>query len=284
MENVKSFFDPATFTITYVVWDGGKAAVIDSILDFDPASGATSTASADQVISFIKDNVLELLYIFETHIHADHVTASQYLRKTLGGRIGISENIKSVQRVFAKIFNLDAAEVQKEADFDLYLSDRQELPLGGLTIRAIATPGHTPACMTFVVGAAAFVGDTILMPDSGTARCDFPGGDAATLYASIRKIFSLPDQTTLYMCHDYGADGKRDAAWVTTVAEQKAGNIHIGGGTPEADYIKMRQTRDAMLSMPELILPSVQINMRAGHFPKAEDNGLSYLKLPLNAF
>jgi glyoxylase-like metal-dependent hydrolase (beta-lactamase superfamily II) len=212
------------------------------------------------------------------------LTASQYLREHLGGKIGISERIGEVQAAFAGVFNEDPKALKSEADFDLYFKDGEELPLGKTIIRIMATPGHTPACLTYLWEDAAFVGDSIFMPDSGTARCDFPGGDAATLYASIRKILTLPDATTLYMCHDYGAGGKRDAAWVTTVAEQKESNIHVGGGTLEADYIEMRQTRDATLSMPGLILPSVQINMRAGHFPKAEDNGLCYLKLPLNAF
>jgi len=284
MENLKSFFDKATNTITHILWDGGKAAVIDSVLDFDPASGATSTASANRVIAFLGERELALDYILETHVHADHITASQYLRETLGGRIAISENIRDVQKVFAGVFNLDPGEVQQEADFDIYLKDGDQLPLGNLTIRAIATPGHTPACMVFIAGDAAFVGDTIFMPDSGTARCDFPGGDAATLYASIQKLYALPDETTLYMCHDYGAGGKREVAWKTSVGEEKKNNIHVGGGTPLADYIKMRSERDATLSMPKLILPAVQINMRAGHLPKPEDNGVSYLKLPLNQF
>ena len=284
MANVKSFFDPTTNTITHVVWHDGQAAVIDSVLDYDAASGTTGTASVDQVIKFIKDEGLDLKYILETHVHADHVSAAQYLRGELGGEMCISENIKGVQEVFAKLFNLDLTEVKASADFDFYLSDGQELPLGSLTLKAIATPGHTPACMVFVVGEAAFVGDTIFMPDSGTARCDFPGGDAEALYVSIQKIFNLPDQTTLYMCHDYGAGEQRDPAWVTTVAGQKEANIHVGNGNSKADFIKMRTARDATLSMPKLILPAVQFNMRAGNFPKVEDNGVAYLKLPLNVF
>jgi len=284
MENLKAFFDNDTNTITYVIWDGDTAAIIDSVLDFDPASGKTSTKSAEVVAAFCKGRCLKVAYILETHVHADHLSASQFLRATLGGKIAISENIRDVQEIFAGVFNAPLEDVRREADFDLYLKDGDTLPLGNLTIRILATPGHTPACTTFVVNGAAFVGDTLFMPDSGTARVDFPRGDAGTLYNSIQKIFSLPDATRLYMCHDYGAGGKREIAWETTVAEEKAKNIHVGAGHSKEEFIKMRLARDATLSMPRLILPAIQVNMRAGRVPKEEDNGVSYLKLPLNQF
>lgn len=286
MTNVKCFLDDATNTISHLVWDEktGKAAVIDSVLDFDQASGATSTHSADEIIAFITAEGLKLEYILETHVHADHLTASKYLQDELGGKTAISENIRGVQEIFAGVFNADLKEIQSEGKFDLYLKDGDELPLGNLTIKAIATPGHTPACMTFVVGDAAFVGDTLFMPDSGSARCDFPNGCAETLYSSIQKIFALADETRLFMCHDYGADGKRDCEWETTVLEQKTKNIHVGAGKTKADFVKMRTQRDATLSMPKLLLPSVQVNMRAGNFPAKEKNGVSYMKLPLNYF
>lgn len=286
MTNVKSFFDDATNTITHVVWDENTsaAAIIDSVLDFDPPSGATSTHSADEVIAFVLGENLKVQYILETHVHADHLTASRYLRDELGGKTAISEHIKSVQEIFAGVFNEDLDEVRSHGKFDLYLKDGDGLPLGDLTIKAIATPGHTPACMTFVIGDAAFVGDTLFMPDSGSARCDFPEGSPELLYQSIQKILALPGETRLFICHDYGAGGKREFAWTTTVAEEKAGNIHVGAGKSEADFVKMRTERDATLSMPKLLLPSVQVNMRAGNFPAEEDNGVSYLKLPLNYF
>lgn len=286
MLDVKAFFDDATNTVTYVIWDKETkaAAVIDSVLDFDEASGKTSTKSAEAVAAFCKDKGLKVHYILETHAHADHLTASQYLRDVLGGKIAINEKIKDVQEIFARVFNTPLGDVRNEGDFDLFLKDGDELPLGSLKIKVMATPGHTPACTTFVVDGAAFVGDTLFMPDSGTARVDFPKGDAKTLYNSIQKIFALPDDTVLYMCHDYGAGGKRDAAWKTTVGEEKRSNIHVGAGKTEADFIEMRTARDKTLSMPRLILPSIQVNMRAGNLPKEEDNGVSYLKLPLNQF
>lgn len=286
MTNVKCFFDEATNTISHVVWDENtsKAAIIDSVLDFDPPSGATSTHSADEIIAFITGEGLKLEYILETHVHADHITAAKYLQGELGGKTAISEHIKDVQKIFAGVFNEDLDEIQSQGKFDIYLKDGDELALGNLTIKAVATPGHTPACITFVIGDAAFVGDTLFMPDSGSARCDFPEGCAETLYSSIQKIFALPDETRLFMCHDYGADGKRDWAWQTTVLEEKAGNIHVGAGKSQADFIKMRKERDATLSMPKLLLPAVQVNMRAGNFPVEEENGVSYLKLPLNFF
>ncbi|MEE8296100.1 MAG: MBL fold metallo-hydrolase [Sphingomonadales bacterium] len=286
MTNLKCFFDDATNTISHVVWDesSGKAAIIDSVLDFDQASGGTSTHSADELLSFIMGGGLKLEYILETHVHADHLTASKYLQGELGGKTAISENIRGVQEIFAGVFNEDLDEIQAQGKFDIYLKDGDELALGDLTIKAIATPGHTPACMTFVIGDAAFVGDTLFMPDSGSARCDFPEGCPKQLFNSIKKLFGLPDETRLFMCHDYGAGGARDCAWQTTVGEEKAKNIHVGGDKTEADFVKMRTERDATLSMPKLLLPSVQVNMRAGNFPADEKNGISYLKLPLNYF
>lgn len=286
MPGVKSFFEFDTNTITHVVWDEdtGRAAIIDPVLDFDPASGATSTAMADEVIAFVLSSHLKIDYILETHVHADHLTASQYLREELGGRIAISEKIRDVQMIFTEVFNADADEIRELASFDIYLKDGDSLALGGLQIKAMATPGHTPACLTYLIGDTAFVGDTLFMPDSGTARCDFPEGSAETLYQSILKIFALADDTKLYMCHDYGAGGVREVAWQTTVADEKAENIHVGGGKTEAEFVKMRTERDATLSMPRLLLPAVQVNMRAGNFPTEEKNGVSYLKLPLNYF
>ncbi len=286
MTKVNSFFDKATNTISHVVWDAKTraAAIIDSVLDFDQSSGATTTASADEIIGLVLKENLKVHYIMETHVHADHLTASQYLKGELGGKTAISENIAGVQKIFSEVFNESLKEVQNQGKFDIYLKDGDTLPLGDLEIRAIATPGHTPACMTYVVGDAAFIGDTPFMPDSGTARCDFPKGSANLLYQSIQKIFALPEVTRLFMCHDYGAEETRDFAWTTTVAEEKARNIHVGGGKSEAAFVKMRTERDATLAMPRLILPSVQVNMRAGHFPPEEENGVSYLKLPLNYF
>ncbi len=270
MAKVKSFYDPDTGTITHVLWDqaSGRAAVIDPVLDFDPATQKTATRCADQVISFLNKNDLVLRYILETHVHADHLTAARYLRDKLGGKMAICECVGEVQAAFAEVFNTDVDEVRKQADFDVLLKDGDQLNLGDTMIRVMATPGHTPACITYVIDGAAFVGDTIFMPDSGTARCDFPGGDAACLYQSIQRLLALPDDTVLYLCHDYGAEGKREVACQTTVGEQKANNIHVGGDISLKDYVEMRTSRDATLSEPRLLKPSVQVNMRAGNFPK----------------
>ena len=267
MPNVHSFFDPDTYTITHVVWDAatGEAAVIDPVLDFDPETGETATASAEKAADFVEAKGLKTQYILETHVHADHLTASQYLRQRLGGKLAISRRIGEVQEAFCKLLNLDLADVQKTADFDLYLKDGDALPLGGLAIEVMETPGHTPACLTYIADGAAFVGDTLFMPDSGTARCDFPGGDAATLYRSIQKVLALPDETTLYMCHDYGNEGAREIARQTTVAGEKAGNAHAGVG--EAEYVKLRKARDQTLTEPRLLWQSIQVNMRAGRVP-----------------
>jgi len=269
MAEVQSFYDADTGTITHVVWDrdSGAAAVIDPVLGFDPASGKTDTGSADRVVAFLAAKNLKLAYILETHVHADHLTASQYLRDQLGGQIAISQRIGEVQGAFADVFGVAVAEVRDEAGFDILLKDGDELKLGEATIRILATPGHTPACLTYVIGEAAFVGDTIFMPDVGTARCDFPGGDAALLYRSIQKLLALPGETVLYMCHDYGAEGAREVAWQSSIAEQKEQNIHIGGDTSLEDYVAMRTSRDLTLTEPRLLRPSVQVNMRAGNFP-----------------
>ncbi len=282
---VTGFFDEDTFTISYVVADpASKAcAIVDSVLDFDPASGRTSRKSADQVIAFIRKAGLKLDWILETHVHADHLSAAPYLRKELGGRIGIGFNVVTVQNVFGKVFNVEPEFKRDGSQFDHLFQDGETFKVGNIEAKALYTPGHTPACMTYVIGDAGFVGDTMFMPDYGTARCDFPGGDARQLYRSIRKIFALPPQTRLFMCHDYKAPGRDEYRWETTVADEKAKNVHVRDGISEDDFVAMRQKRDATLSMPRLILPSVQVNMRAGNLPPAEANGARYLKLPVDA-
>jgi len=281
---VKSFFDPATFTITHVVRepDGPHCAIVDPVRDFDPKSGRTSTASANAVIAYVEQEGLTVDWILETHAHADHLTAAPYLKEKLGGKIAIGEHIKTVQEVFSGVFHTEPGFATDGSQFDHLFADGDTFKIGALEGRVMHTPGHTPACITYVIGDAAFVGDTMFMPDYGTARCDFPGGDAKTLYASINKVLSLPPETRLFMCHDYGPDG-RDYAWETTVAEEKAKNIHVHDGVDEAAFVKMRTERDTTLDMPVLILPSVQVNMRAGEMPPKEDNGVSYLKLPVDA-
>jgi glyoxylase-like metal-dependent hydrolase (beta-lactamase superfamily II) len=282
---VTGFFDEATYTITYVVAepDGNRCAIVDPVLDYDPKSGRTSTESADKLIEFLRVEKLEVEWILETHAHADHLSGAPYLREKVGGKTAIGEHIKTVQATFAKVFNLEAGFKTDGSQFDHLFKDGETFSIGALEGRVIHTPGHTPACITYLIGDAGFVGDTLFMPDYGTARCDFPGGDAATLYRSIHKLFDLPDDTRLFMCHDYKAPGRDAYAWETTVADEKAKNIHVGGGASEADFVKMRTERDATLSMPVLILPAVQINIRAGALPPPEDNGVSYVKIPLNA-
>ncbi len=280
-----TFFDEATFTATHLVVDPEtkKAAIIDSVHDFDAASGRTSTNSADKVIDEVKARSLTVDWILETHVHADHLSAAPYLKEKLGGKIGIGDNIPIIQKTFGEIFNTGPEFSRDGRQFDVLFADGDVFSIGGIDGKVIHTPGHTPACVTFIIGDAAFVGDTLFMPDYGTARCDFPGGDARALYRSIQKIFALPDETRLFMCHDYKAPGRDQFAWETTVAEEKAKNIHVGGDVSEDGFVKMREERDATLAMPRLILPSVQVNMRAGHMPPKEDNGVSYLKLPVNA-
>lgn len=282
--SIRTFFDKDTFTATHVVWDASTkhAAIVDSVKDYDPKSGRTSTASADEVIAFVKAEGLTVEWILETHVHADHLTAAPYLKDKLGGKIAIGNKVDTVQGVFKKVFNAEDDFATDGRQFDHLFADGEVFHIGGLETTVIHTPGHTPACATYVIGTAAFVGDTLFMPDFGTARCDFPGGDARQLYKSIRKILSLPPETKLYMCHDY-APGGRDYKWVTTVAEERAENIHVHDGISEDDFVKMRTERDAQLDMPVLILPSVQVNMRAGDLPPPEDNGNRYLKIPLDA-
>ena len=282
--DVKAFFDPETWTFTYVVFlgKGSPCVVIDSVLNYDPKSGRTATRSADEAIAFIKGEQLELIWILETHAHADHLTAAPYIQEQLGGKIVIGSQITHVQNVFKDIFNLSKPFSADGSQFDCLLKDGESLDFGKLSLKALCVPGHTPACMAYEVGNALFVGDTLFMPDVGTARCDFPGGSAATLYRSIQKILSYPDETKLYMCHDYPPAG-RPITYCTTVGEQKKSNIHVHSGVSEADFVQMRNTRDATLEMPNLILPSIQVNIRAGHFPEPESNGKSYLKIPLNA-
>ena len=285
---VEGYFDPATSTVSYIVLDRAtrQCALIDTVLDFDPKSGRTSHASADQLIQRVVELDAKVQWILETHAHADHLSAAPYLKQALGGELGIGQNIIAVQQVFGDLFNAGSNFARDGRQFDHLFAENESFAIGSLGVRAMHTPGHTPACMTFVVSDAvqtvAFVGDTLFMPDYGTARCDFPGGDARTLYRSINKVLSLPPETLLYMCHDYQPGG-REVEFVSTVREQRAANVHVRNGISEEEFVAMRQTRDASLAMPTLILPSVQVNMRAGELPEPEDNGISYLKIPLNA-
>lgn len=280
---IQAFYDPDTSTVTHVVADPVqlRAAILDSVLDYDPKSGRTSHANADKVIDYVRRSGLTVDWLLETHAHADHLSAAPYLRAQLGGAIAIGRHICEVQGVFKKIFN--ARDMNTEgAEFDHLFDDGDQFKIGDLTVRVMHTPGHTPACLTYILGQDAFVGDTLFMPDYGTARCDFPGGDAATLFRSIGKVLSLPPDTRLHLCHDYPPAG-RGPIWVTTVAQQRAHNIHVHEGVTEADFVALRTARDKTLAMPVLILPAVQVNVRAGHLPAPEDNGVSYLKIPINA-
>lgn len=281
---VASFFDKDTWTITHVVFEkpGTPCAIIDSVLDYDPKSGRTSTRSADQVIAFVRKENLSLAWILETHAHADHLTAAPYLMNALGGKVAIGEHIKTVQGVFKKIFNLEAQFAVDGSQFDHLFKDGEEFQIGHLVGEVMYLPGHTPACIAYKIGDAVFVGDTIAMPDVGTARCDFPGGDPAVLYQSIKKLLSLPPETRLFMCHDYPPEG-REVCFETTVAAEREKNIHVHDGVDAAKYVEMRTTRDKTLAMPVLMLPAVQINVRAGHMPPPEDNGTAYVKIPLDA-
>lgn len=281
---VKAFFDDNTFTVSYVVQEpeGTNCAIIDSVLDFDHASGRTDTSSADQIIDYVTARNLKVAWILESHVHADHLSAAPYLQQKLGGKIGIGAKIVVIQDTFGKIFN-EGTEFQRDgSQFDALFSEGDSFHIGQLRGDILHTPGHTPACMTYIIGDAAFVGDTLFMPDFGTARCDFPGGSSSDLFASIQKILTLPDETRIFVGHDYKAPGRDEYAWETTVGEQKALNIHIGQGRSIEDFVEMRDARDATLSMPRLILPSLQINMRAGQMPPADENGDVHLKLPLN--
>lgn len=289
---IEGFFDPATWTVSYLVLDREtrQCALVDSVLDFDPKSGRTGTASADRLIARVRELGAEVAWILETHVHADHLSAAPYLRDALGGKLAIGDHITTVQKVFGTLFNAEPGFARDGRQFDHLFRDDEGFAIGSLRARALHTPGHTPACMTYVVSAgegpdvdmAAFVGDTLFMPDYGTARCDFPGGDARTLYRSINKVLSLPPQTRLYMCHDYQPGG-REVQFVSTVADERAHNVHVRDGISEDAFVAMRHARDATLAMPTLILPSVQVNMRAGELPPPEDNGVRYLKIPLNA-
>jgi len=280
---VKAFFDPQTWTYTYVVYEskGSACIVIDSVLNYDPKSGRTKTKSADEVIAFIQENRLQLEWILETHAHADHLTAAPYIQKKLGGKIAIGDHITTVQDVFRGVFNLDELAIDG-SQFDALIKEGELIRFGNLSFKALYVPGHTPACMAYEIGDSIFVGDTLFMPDVGTARCDFPGGSASNLYRSIQSILKYPPNTKLYMCHDYPPNG-RAPEYQSTVADQKEANIHVHDGITEEQFVAMRTKRDAGLEMPVLILPSIQVNIRAGHMPKAEGNGTAYLKIPLNA-
>ncbi|GAB5373716.1 MAG: MBL fold metallo-hydrolase [Acuticoccus sp.] len=281
--DVTGFFDPATNTISYVVKDPGSraCAIVDSVMDIDYAAGRIAYAHADEIIAHVRDKGLEVAWLIETHVHADHLSAAPYIQQQLGGKLGIGRNITIVQETFGKIFNAGTEFQRDGSQFDRLFDDGDTYTIGGMACYAMHTPGHTPACMTHVVGDAAFVGDTLFMPDGGSARADFPGGDAGTLYDSIQKVLALPDTTRLFMCHDYGPGG-RDIRWETTVAAEKADNIHVGKGKTREEFIRFRTERDAQLDMPRLIIPSLQVNMRAGDLPPAEDNGTQYLKVPVN--
>lgn len=282
---IQAFFDPVTATVTYVVHEaaaGGACAIIDSVLDYDPKSGRSGTASADRVVAYVRDHGLKIEWLLETHAHADHLSAAAYLQRELGGVIAIGQSIRTVQGVFKQIFNLEPQFQLDGSQFGHLFADGETFRIGALTATALHVPGHTPADMAYRIGDAVFVGDTLFMPDVGTARCDFPGGDAHQLYRSIQRLLSLPADTRLYMCHDYPPAG-REAAWQTTVAEQRRANIHVHDGIAEDDFVAMRTRRDATLSMPTLILPAIQVNIRAGHLPPPEDNGVRYLKIPLDA-
>lgn len=279
---IESFFDTATFTVTHVVSDPAtlRAAVIDSVLDFDPKSGRTSHVSADRVIEYVRRVGLTVEWLLETHAHADHLSAAQYLQETLGGKIGIGHHIIDVQKVFKKIFN--AKDMNTEGvDFDYLFVDGEQFNIGELVVHVLHTPGHTPACLSYIIGKDAFIGDTLFMPDYGTARCDFPGGDAAMLFKSIKKMLALAPDMRLHLCHDYPPED-REPVWVTTVAEEREQNIHVHNGITEAQFVDMRNARDKTLAMPTLILPAVQINVRAGKFPPPDENGVRYLKIPMN--
>jgi len=282
--SVKSFFDEPTNTVSYVVHDPAtrEAAVVDSVLDYDPAAGRTSFASADAIIAHVKAGGLTVTWLLETHAHADHLSAAPYLKEQLGGRLAIGREIIHVQNVFGKIFNEGTAFARDGSEFDRLFEDGDTFQIGGLQAMALHVPGHTPADLAYVIGDAVFTGDTLFMPDYGTARADFPGGDSRQLYRSIRRLMALPAHSRLFHCHDYKAAGRDTFAWETTVGAQRAGNVHVHDGVSEDDFVAMRDARDATLSMPKLILPSIQVNMRGGHLPEPESNGTRYLKIPLD--
>ncbi len=281
--DVRAFFDEDTYTVSYVVSDPGSraAAIIDSVLDFDPASGRTAARSADAIVDYVSGKDLAVEWILDTHVHADHLSAAAHLQARLGGRTAIGTHVRTVQEAFKPVFNLQELATDG-SQFDHLFDDDESFTIGKLQARTLYTPGHTPACITYIIGDAAFVGDTLFMPDYGTARTDFPGGSAATLYDSIQRIFSLPDDTRLFMCHDYKAPGRDEYAWETTVRAQRERNVHINDGVTRDEFIDMRNERDSKLGMPRLILPSVQVNVRAGQLPEPEGNAVRYLKIPLD--
>lgn len=282
---IKAFFDPDTFTVSYVVSDPdtNRAAIVDSVLNYDPASGRTSHASADAIIAYVEEKGLTIDWLLETHAHADHLSAAPYLQSKLGGKIAIGEHIRTVQQTFGTLFNAGPEFRRDGSDFDQLFADGDQFTIGNLGVTVLHVPGHTPACIAYVVGDAVFVGDTMFMPDYGTARADFPGGDARQLYRSLRRILELPPGTRLFMCHDYLPEGRDDYVWESTVEAERKDNVHAHDGVSEDEFVAMREARDATLAMPRLILPSVQVNMRAGHLPPPEDNGVVYLKMPVNA-
>lgn len=282
---IKAFFDESTFTVSYVVHDEETkcAAIIDSVLDYDPASGRTSHASADAIIAYVEAQDLAVDWLLETHAHADHLSAAPYLKEKLGGRIAIGEHIRTVQQTFGSLFNAEPDFRRDGSDFDHLFADGDRFRIGNLDVIALHVPGHTPADLAYVVGDAAFVGDTMFMPDYGTARADFPGGDARSLFRSLRRLLGLPAHTRLFMCHDYLPEGRSVYRWESSVEEQRKHNIHAHDGVSEDEFVAMREARDKTLAMPRLILPSVQVNMRAGHLPPPEDNGRRYLKIPVDA-
>jgi glyoxylase-like metal-dependent hydrolase (beta-lactamase superfamily II) len=281
---IKGFFHEQSNTVSYVVSDPATSAcaVIDTVLDYDAAAGRTASASADNVIAHVREQGLTCEWVLETHVHADHLSAAPYVQEKLGGKLGIGSNITVVQDTFGKVFNAGTEFQRDGSQFDRLFQDGDEFALGSFSVHVLHTPGHTPACLTYIIGDAAFVGDTLFMPDYGTARADFPGGSARQLYRSIRKVLELPPETRLFLCHDYKAPGRDVYAWETTVAEERLNNVHVRDGVGEDEFVAMREARDKTLSMPKLIIPSIQVNMRAGELPEPEDNGTVYLKVPLN--
>ena len=282
---IKAFFDEDTFTVSYVVHDPEtrRAAIVDSVLDYDPASGRTSSASADAIVAYVAEKALAIDWLLETHAHADHLSAAPYLQQKLGGKIAIGEHIAAVQQVFGKVFNAGSDFKRDGSDFDQLFADGDTFKIGNLDVTVLHVPGHTPACIAYAVGDAVFVGDTLFMPDYGTARADFPGGDARALYRSARRLLALPPETRLFMCHDYLPESRTSYVWESTVEDERKANVHIHDGVSEDKFVAMREARDKTLDMPRLILPSVQVNMRAGHMPPPEENGMTYLKIPVNA-
>ncbi|ANU06834.1 MBL fold metallo-hydrolase [Paraurantiacibacter namhicola] len=283
--SIAGFFDEATNTVSYVVHDpaSGEAAIIDSVLDFEAASGRTSNGSADRIVEYVTSNDLQVAWLIETHAHADHISAAPYLQEKLGGKLAIGRGIIRVQEVFGKLFNAGTDFERDGSQFDRLFDDGDRFHIGEIEATALHVPGHTPADMAFIIGDAAFIGDTMFMPDFGTARADFPGGDAGQLFRSIRRLLELPEETRLFLCHDYKAPGRDEYAWETSVGQQRAHNVHVRDGVSEEEFVEMRTTRDRKLAMPALIMPSVQVNIRGGRLPEPEDNGVSYIKIPVNA-